>query len=694
MLLGGGSIFFAFQQMRPNGNPTKDQVLMEVILSNLRNNHFAPTDLNDAFSEKVYNLYLKRADNGKRIFLQSDVDGLKSFRYMLDDQAKSGQFTFFDSLNNVQTRRFDQIKAIYQDILAKPFNLNEAETIETEGDKLSYPKDEAELRERWRKHLKYQVLLRVESKLEEQEKAKEKGDKTVTIKTVEELEKEARERVLKSMNEWADGLKQEDREDRLAFYVETFVNVNEPHTGYFPPLEKQNFDIRMSGKLEGIGAQLRQEDGYIKVVNIVPGSASARQGELQVNDKIIKVGQGAEDPIDVVDMKIDDVLPMIRGKKGTEVRLTVKKQDGTIKVIPIIRDVVVLEDSYAKSAIIEHQKTKTKVGLIDLRSFYADFEDANGRRCSKDVRAEVQKLIAEGVDGIVIDLRFNGGGSLSDVVDMSGYFIEKGPVVQVKARESAPVLLEDRDASVLYSGPLVIVVNSFSASASEIMAAALQDYGRAIVVGTAPTTFGKGTVQRFFNLDASVPTRYKDVGELGSLKITIQKFYRVNGGSTQLGGVVPDIILPGAYSYLKVGEQEEDYPMAWDKIEPAKYKTDESASKILDKIKKKSQKRVAASETFKLLDENGKWLKSQQDRSEYPLQLDLYTKMRKEDNAQAERFKAIEKDIDDLLIHSLAADAPTMSADTARAENVKTWHKALKKDPYLEEIVQIIHDWK
>jgi carboxyl-terminal processing protease len=289
------------------------------------------------------------------------------------------------------------------------------------------------------------------------------------------------------------------------------------------------------------------------VVNVVPGSASARQGELEVNDKIIKVAQGSEEPVDVVDMRIDDVLPMIRGSKGTEVRLTVKKTSGEVKVIPIIRDVVILEDSYAKSAIIENSKLGVKVGLIDLRSFYADFDDPRGRRCSKDVKEEVEKLMDENIDGIVIDLRFNGGGSLQDVVDMAGIFIEKGPIVQVKNRDNKPFVYEDRDETVLYKGPLVILVNSFSASASEIMAAALQDYGRAIIVGTAPSTFGKGTVQRFFNLDQIVPAKYTELGELGSVKITIQKFYRINGGSNQLKGVIPDIILPGAYSYMEVG---------------------------------------------------------------------------------------------------------------------------------------------
>jgi len=551
-----------------------------------------------------------------------------------------------------------------------------------------------ELSEHWRKYLKLQVLSRIQDRMENQEKAKTSGEKDTVIKTKEEIEKEEREKLLKNMNTWVKTIEKETRSERVGNYVNIFASAHEPHSSYFPPIEKDNFDIRMSGKLEGIGAQLREEDGFIKVVSIVPGSASARQGELEVNDKIIKVAQGVEEAVDVVDMRIDDVLPMIRGKKNTEVRLTVKKQSGIVKVIPIVRDVVVMEDSYAKSAIIEHDKLSIKLGLVDLRTFYADFEDSNGRRCSKDVKAEVEKLIKEKVDGIVIDLRFNGGGSLTDVVDMTGLFLERGPIVQVKSRNSRAFVQEDRDPSVLFDGPLVILVNSYSASASEIMAAALQDYGRAIIVGTSPTTFGKGTVQRFFSLDQIVPERFRNLGELGSIKITTQKFYRINGGSTQLRGVVPDIILPGAYSYMKVGEQEEDYPMAWTEIEKASYRQSDEAKKVLDKIKKKSAKRVAANKTFQLLDENAKWVKSRQDNTSYALEYSQYEKDQLVMDKEVEKYKNINKDIDALQIRSTKSDVDFIASDSIRANVAKTWYKSLKQDVYLEEVANIIHDWK
>jgi carboxyl-terminal processing protease len=701
ILIAACCIFIAFRCHIPDQNirikndiDNREQLLMEILLQTLKMNHYAPEDINDDFSAKVYDLYLKRIDNSKRFFLKDDIKLFEAYRLSLDDAEINGNFEFFDVVNRTFDTRLASVKSYYEEFLSQPFDFNKEESFETDGDKLNFAASKEELRERWRKYLKLQILGRVQERLENQEKSQEKSEKGIEIKSVEVIEKEEREKLLKNLTNWIKGLEKESRNERINNYINIFTNAHEPHSGYFPPLDKENFDIRMSGKLEGIGAQLREEDGFIKVVNVVPGSASARQGELEVNDKIIKVAQGSEEPVDVVDMRIDDVLPMIRGKKGTEVRRTVKKTSGEVKVIPIIRDVVILEDSYAKSAIIEHSKLGIKVGLVDLRSFYADFEDPRGRRCAKDVKAEVEKLVDEKVDGIVIDLRFNGGGSLQDVVDMTGIFLDKGPIVQVKGKNGSPFVYEDKDPSVTYKGPLVILVNSFSASASEIMAAALQDYGRAVIVGTSPSTFGKGTVQRFFSLDAIVPERFRDLGELGSVKITIQKFYRVNGGSNQLKGVIPDIILPGAYSYMTVGEKEEDYPMAWSEIGKADYKESGEAMKHMDKIKKKSAKRVAANKTFQLIDENAKWLKSRQDESSLPLSFKAYDAEQKAIDKEAEKYKNINKDIEELSIKTLKADKTYIESDTLRANSMKTWHKSLKQDAYLEEASYIIFDWK
>ncbi|EJF52607.1 C-terminal processing peptidase [Saprospira grandis DSM 2844] len=693
------SLLIAFRwQQGQNNQPqisgdlsNREELLLEVLLQSMRYNHYAPEAINDEFSEKVYTLYLKRMDLNKRFFLADDVKKFEDFKFKLDDAAQAGDFSFFNLVNNTFDQRIKQVEGYYEDILAKPFRFAQKGEFQMDGEKLEFLKDPEELKARWEDYLKLQVLGRVHDRLERQEKAQEKAQEVDKIKTFEEIEKEEREKLLKSYREWSENIKKDSRDDRIANYVNVFANAHEPHSGYFPPLEKENFNIRMSGKLEGIGAQLRQEDGYIKVVNIVPGSASWKQGELEVNDKIVKVAQGNEEAVNVVDMRIDDVLPMIRGKKGTEVRLTVKKTSGETKVIPIIRDVVVLEESYAKSAIVEHKKAGVKMGLIDLRSFYADFQDPKGRRCATDVELEVRKLLQENIDGIVIDLRFNGGGSLSDVVKMTGLFIDRGPVVQVKSRDNRPYVLEDKEAGALYKGPLIILVNAYSASASEIMAAALQDYGRAIIVGSSPSTFGKGTVQRFMDLDAVVPPRYKDLGALGSLKITIQKFYRINGGSTQLKGVEPDIVLPGSYSYLKVGEKDEDYPMAWSEIDPANYH--KKKMKALPKLQSKSAKRQAKSKTFQLLEEHGKWLEKQQGETVYPLQLEDYEAHQAKTDKEAEQYKDMMPKIEDFSIYNLKADKEQIALDSVKAKSFEKWHAGLEKDAYLEEVAFILKDY-
>jgi len=685
-------VIFSFSKPGPSDEgPNRESVLMELVLMSLRQGHYQSIKIDDELSKKVFDSYLERLDNGKRFFLKSDVDAFNEHRLFLDDYALNKNFEFFDNINGILDLRVEQVGEFYKEILDEPFDFDIDEKLETDSDKIDYALDDAELKSKWKKLLKYRVLLELETKLVRQETAQEDNDTTVTIKSFEDLEIDARAKVLKDFDRWFVNMGHEDRDDKLAIYVNTFANVVEPHTSYFPPLDKENFDIRMSGKLEGIGAQLLPKDGYIKVTRIVPGSASWKQGELKVNDLIMKVGQGDEEPIDIVDMDMDDVLPMIRGKKGTEVRLTVKKEGGEIVTIPIVRDIVVLEESYAKSAVIEDSEDKEQVGIIDLRSFYADFSDADGRRSSTDMRKEVEKLVADDVDGIIIDLRFNGGGSLYDAVEIAGLFIESGPVVQVKGRQEAPKALEDQNPEILYDGPLVILVNSFSASASEILAAALQDYGRAVIIGTAPSTFGKGTVQRFYELDQMVPEAYQELGEMGSIKITTQKFFRINGGSTQLKGVTPDIILPGMYSYISSGEKDEDYAMPWTEIEPSDYK--ESSVKKMKSIKEKSSLRIEGNEALKMIDERAKWIKDQQEETMVSLNL-------KEYRAQQEMYRSASKEYDELVIENerlkidiVNADVEALKTDTIRMASMETWHKNLKKDPYILEAVEVLGDW-
>lgn len=664
----------------------KEEAIDQILMQSLNTVHYSPQTIDNNFSEKVFKLYLQRLDYNKKFLIQSDVEELKKFEKLVDDDINNARFEFFDKSFEIINKRVEEAKAYYTDILSKPFDFSGDETIQLDAEKINYAKDKAALKEEWRKSLKYQTLARMVEMMESQEKAKEKSD-TVKLKSKTELEADARKKILKSNDDYFKRLKEFDRDDRIAIYFNAIAGVYDPHTEFFAPKDKANFDIGMTGQLEGIGAQLQEKDGYIKVSSIVPGSASYKQGQLKGGDIILKVGQGDAEPVDLTDMKLDDVVLLVRGKKGTEVRLTVKKPDASIIVISIIRDIVVLEDTYAQSVIL---KGKKNIGYIKLPSFYADFSGKTNRSCSKDIRKELEKLKAENVDGIILDLRYNGGGSLPDVVDMAGLFIDKGPVCQVKQKSATAQVLEDRDAGIVYDGPLTVMVNSNSASASEIMAAAMQDYNRALIVGTSPSSFGKGTVQRFFNLDDYLPPAYANIKPLGEVKITTQKFYRINGGTTQLKGVIPDVILPDPYYLLDQGEKEQDYPMAWDEIAPAKYSTLKQAYSV-SQIKTNSAERVKNNPGFAILNDAAKRLKKQKDNTVVSLNYDKYVAEQKAYKEEAKKMDALDKEIEGVEVVALKADAFPES-DTVKVNKNKDWYKALRKDIYLHETVSIMNE--
>lgn len=664
-----------------------EEILLRVIVENLEHMHYAPLKVDNKMSESAFDNYLDFLDGNKRFLLQSDIDEMKLDRELIDDQTLAGRYDFFNKSLNLLNARITLCKSYYTEILKEPFDFTKKETVifDDEG---PYAKSKADLKERWRKYLKYNVMTRLSTSLDVEEGKKKDSTNTDEIKSYETLEKEAREAVLKSHNDWFERLDKLDRKDRLSTYVNAITTLYDPHTSYFPPADKANFDIRMSGQLEGIGAQLQEKDGYIKVNSIVPGSPSSLQGELQANDLILKVGQGEEEPVDIVNARIDDAVKLIRGKKGTEVRLTVKKPDGTVKVIPIVRDVVQLEETYAKSVII-NDESEDKVGYLYLPSFYADFNGNGGRTSWKDVRDELKKLKAEGAEALIFDLRNNGGGSLQDVVEMAGLFIDKGPIVQVKARNHPPRILEDKNGGILWDKPVIIMVNEFSASASEILAAAIQDYGRGIIVGSH-TTHGKGTVQQFVELNRTL--RGSDYPDLGALKVTTQKFYRVDGGATQLKGVTPDIIWPDNYTYIKTGEKEQDHSLTWDKIEPAKYKPVEGYLKDFNKVKKASEKRQNDNEIFAQIDKNAKRWKDQREKTEFTLNLEEYKKEMNEKKEVSDAFSKLFQPHEDLIISTLKSDALEMGSDTIKQKRTTDWHKGLKKDVYLYETLQIAED--
>jgi carboxyl-terminal processing protease len=668
----------------------KEAVLLKNITDIMTQLHYAPQQMNDELSKKVYKLYLNRADAGRRFLTQQDVDQLKPFELQLDEAFKAQDFTFFNKSVQLLDAGMVKAEAYYQEALKQQWDFTKTEAIELDGDKKPYAKDDNDLKDVWRRMVKYEVLTRFVSKIED----KEKGKEEVKDKTEAELQKKSIEEVTKTYTDYFKRIKKMKRTDRLSIYVNSLVNVFDPHTEYFEPIEKQSFDISMSGRLIGIGATLQVdiESEYTKVSSIVIGGPAFKQGDLKEGDLIMKVAQGDKEGVDIVGMEINEVVSMIRGKENTEVRLTVKaKADGKVKTIAIIREEVIISEGYAKSLVIQATKDSERIGYIKLPKFYADFDKEDGHQCAEDIEIEIEKLKKQNVKGIILDLRNNGGGSLRDVVKMSGYFVEEGPIVQVKDRRNAPEVLSDSDPSVQYTGPLVVMVNEFSASASEILAAAMQDYGRAIIVGS--TTYGKGSVQRFFDLDKMVAGN-SDIKPLGSLKMTIQKFFRISGASNQLEGVKPDIALPDNYTEINVGEKDNDYPMPQTRISEVKYNQAVVDLKKMPKIAELSKKRVEKNETFKLISENAKRIKEQRDKSEYSLNLKEYRANDAKTRESGKKFENMMKPIDGFFAQNLQEDLTVLngSGDSSKIIRNTEWLKDVKKDLHLFETTMIMKD--
>ncbi len=662
----------------------KYSVIQQAVALVLTEGHLEPKVFDDKTSKDIYKQYLSSLDFNKHFLLQEDVDKLAKFETKIDDQILAGTHQFFDLSDQLIAKRMVETSEIYEGILSEPFDFSVNETIELDNEKVAFASSLDDRKEIWRKYLKYQTLSRLTDLQEEQEK-----NDTIEKRSFEALEIEARKKVAKSQKSWFVRLNRLDTDDRFSFYINSITAVFDPHTTYLPPKDKENFDIRFSGKLEGIGAVLREIDASIKVDRIVTGSASWKQGDLKAGDVIMKVAQGAADPVDIQGMPLDDAVKLIRGKKGTEVRLTVKKKEGRIIVVPIIRDIVVLSETYAKSSLIK--QGKNTYGVIHLPHFYADFNDRNGRNCYDDIAKEINKLNAEKVNGIIFDLRDNGGGSLQHVIEMVGLFTGKGPVVQT--REKNNVRVKSSHTDVKYNGPMTVLVNSNSASASEIFAAALQDYKRAVIIG-GNSSFGKGTVQNFADLDRIFSDNYNEgnIKPMGVVKLTIQKFYRINGGSTQRLGVIPDIIVPDMYKYIEYGEKEYDFALPYDSIASAKYTKSKHCVKNLSKIQLKSAKRVKNNEAFTLIDENAKRIEKVSNETAYSLNIDAYKAYIAKVEKEAEKYKDTFKEYKNTTVSTMEIDKAEFEKDDVQKEKISKWHKALKKDPYVQEAMNVLND--
>lgn len=680
------AILWSFIPSQKKEDPEKDKLLLDLLTMVLERGHYSPVPIDDNFSKKVYKKYLNNIDPTKRFFIQSDIEEFSKYESSIDDMILNKDLTFFNLTNARLLKRMKESRTIYENILENPFDFTVKEYINVDYDKLPFCDSKSDLEDRWRKQLKLSALSSITDK-QKLEEDKKKDDSKYEVKSFETLEKEVRESSLKSLNEYFDFVEKElDRDDWFAIFLNSIVERFDPHTFYFSPDDKEKFDVSMSGTFQGIGARLQKKNDAVEVSELISGGPAWRGKELEAGDLILKVGQGKEEPLDIAGMRLDDVVKKIKGPKGTEVRLTVKKVDGTIKVISIIRDEVETEETFAKSSIVE--KSGKKYGVIYLPKFYISFENKENRDAFKDVAAEIEKLKAQNIEGLIMDLRDNGGGSLETVVKMVGLFIPEGPIVQVKAPGRNPEVLPDKDSRVQYDGPLVVMINNFSASASEIFAAAIQDYKRGIVVGSKHS-YGKGTVQNVIDLNQFI--RGNSYGDLGALKTTIQKFYRINGGSTQREGVKSDIVFPDRFSYLDMGERDEESALPWDKIAPAKY---QPLSVSYDNVIANSKKRIASNPTFNLINENAKWIFERKDENDFSLNLIDFKKEIDQTDLKIKKFKVISEYKNQYVFHSLPDEIALFEKDTLLKQKRERWHEEMQKDIYLEETLNVISDMK
>ncbi len=678
-------------------NDDRDKLLLDLIKYVLEKGHYEPKELNDAFSAEVFDDFIEALDPTKRYFLESDIKGFEKYRFTIDDEIKNTEIVFFNKVYERLLQRIGEVREIYKEVLSHPFDYTVHETIDIDYEAQVFADDKKQLKERWRKQLKYNTLNILNNKIDNEiaeNNPQQLADDTrvLTFENISNTldraatEEEARTYTRNTLDEFFDFIEGLERKDWFVQYLNTIVEEFDPHTFYFTPDNKEKFDIGISGKFEGIGARLQKKPEGARIVEIISGGPIWHAQSLEVGDEIIRVAQEGEESIDIVGMRLDDAIKLIKGPKGTIVKLTVRRVDGTIETVSITRDVVELEESYAKSAtIIRGDHT---YGIIQLPKFYADFRDYASRNAAADVATQLAHLKDAGAEGIVIDLRDNGGGSLRTVVEMAGLFIKEGPVVQVRSAGRKKEVYKDTDRTIQWDGPLVILVNELSASASEILAAAMQDYKRAVVIGSRQT-FGKGTVQSEILLNTIV--RGNEHGDLGSIKLTTQKFYRINGGSTQLEGVKSDIIVPDKYSYVDLGERDQENPLAWDKIAPAQYKPLEGYID-LETTLAQSQKRMADHPQINLIEENAKWIREQQNETVISLHYDTYKKKEAEAKKRSVYFKSLAEYDSQLVFASPKYETQLFVRDSVLRKKRNRWHKSLTQDVYVEEAVNVLQD--
>ena len=669
-------------------DPNKDKLLVELVSVVLDRLHYDPKIIDDDFSKSVYDDYIKAIDPQKRFLLKSDIENFDQYKLLIDDQIKSSSIDFFNLTYETLMLRVDEVESFYIDILDNPFDFNIDEDLNTDFEQLDYAVGLNDKISIWRKRLKLSTLDGFATKKIVQEEKGSIDDRENELKSDVELEIESRNAILENLKDFFNFNDDLERKDWFSIYLNSIVNQFDPHTVYLAPQAKDVFDQNISGRFQGIGARLLKKNQQVEIAEIIIGGPVWRDKLLNVGDLILGVSQNPdEEPVDISIMKLSDAVDLIKGEKGTKVYLMVKRVDGGIEQVEITRDIVELEETYAKSSLI-YQESK-KFGFITLPSFYIDFNDYGQRNAASDIKKEILKLKNENVNGIIMDLRGNGGGSLKTAVDITGFFIDEGPVVQVKSIGGRKEVLKDTDPSVIWVGPLVILVKEFSASASEILAAALQDYNRAIIIGSKQT-YGKGTVQNVLSLNQFISGN--TYGELGFIKLTTDKFYRISGGSTQLEGVKSDIVLPNRYSYVDIGERDLENPLSWDQINSANY-SPLNKQLYYDKSLENSKNRISKNEFFNIINEQAKWVKEQQDDNIVSLNYDSYKMDMDNNKKESEKFKKIE-DFKSNYKFEWLRDARIMGDEIPDEiiERRNRWIDDLKKDLYVDEAVNILSD--
>ena len=696
-----------FSQAKETRDPRREKLIGNILKNALETYHYRGIKINDELSQKAFREYLKKIDGSKQFLTKTDIKELEAYQFAMDDEMVSGDYVLVEKGLAILKKRIAQAEAQRKESFKKQFDFSSNETLELDPEKKDWVSDDSKLKANWQAVFKQATLNKYLSLIDEQsEKPNSKKNKKATSTKKVKVEKKltdaemrakAHDSVSKRFQKIFERLASQDRDDQLESFYNSISAVFDPHTAYMPSKKKEDFDIDITGKLEGIGAVLQEDGSYIKVVQIVPGGPAWRGKQLEADDIILSVAQGAKEGVDLTDMKVDDAVRYIRGPKGSEVRLTVKKVDGSRKIISIIRDEIEVAASFAKSSVLQSKDSDIKVGYIQLPKFYRDFENSK-INCTDDVRKELERLKRAKVDAVVLDLRNNGGGALEDAKLMSGLFIEKGPIVQVKNHMGDIEVLADDDASVTYDGPLIILQNRFSASASEILAGAMQDYGRAIVVG-GDFSHGKGTVQAVLDLNRG-PLVSIFGQTMGALKVTIQKFYRVTGASTQYKGITPDIVLPDFFSYVESREKDLEYSLPWDQIAAKSFSKWTKFSYNVADLKQKSSARIKTNPRISKINKNIDYLNSKKKETLVSLNL---KKVQDEEAASkkiAEDLKQEDED-KDLLVSSfedsLKAHENIRPGDMKKwskdfEQRKEEWIKTLRQDAILGETVLIAND--